>query len=143
MHFTLKKSKKTRLEKLKEKVAREKCGEGKKTWSALRRKEENCLSGLESHGNAPPGRENGVQGLRAWGAGGPVPPLGSPLPGCRRIPLFARDSRHKGGVRRGSCEAFFPRRHLFKKYLKIFKKSPAAPKPPENNPRGVLYRSPS
>lgn len=58
-------------------------------------------------------------------------------PICRCAADSPLSSRHKGGV-----QPHFPRRHLFKKYLKIFKKSVELSKKVENEAAGVLYRTP-
>lgn len=76
--------------------------------------------------------EEGGAGLPRGSA---VPP--SHCPPFAAVPRSPLRSRHKGGV-----QPHFPRRHLFKKYLKIFKKSAGLRKNAENEAAGVLYRAP-
>ena len=84
----------------------------------------------------------GKRGGGGGGGGGAGPPPGSAVPPSRcppfaAVPRSPLRSRHKGGV-----QPHFPRRHLFKKYLKIFKKSAGLRKNAENEAPGVLYRAP-
>lgn len=91
-------------------------------------------------------KKKGVQNANPraweWGAEPGMPPdLFISLLFCHLICRCAADSplwsRHKGGV-----QPHFPRRHLFKKYLKIFKKLFELGKKAENDAAGVLYRDP-
>lgn len=87
-------------------------------------------------GETGSGRARGAppagSGLR--GRAGPRPRLfgvGFAIPFALVPPIPPLRSRHKGGV-----QPHFPRRHLFKKYLKIFKKSPGLRKKAETKRRG-------
>lgn len=80
---------------------------------------------------------------KCWGSGVGWPrcPLWVPFClGAANTPLFGRDT--KVASAEAAASFFFPRRHLFKKYLKIFKKSAAAPKQPENHSPGLFCWSP-
>lgn len=91
--------------------------------------------------SAETGKRRKTRGRRGR-RGGAGPPPGSAVPPSRcppfaAVPRSPLRSRHKGGV-----QPHFPRRHLFKKYLKIFKKSAGLRKNAENEAPGVLYRAP-